>query len=107
MEHRVGYLPAVGTVLITGAASFYLGMSQCGGPRYPRDLAFAIAVLCTLVLGMFELYATRSKKQAALVLGSGILGYYVGGALGWVHYIAPVTISEAFGELLHGIAGGC
>lgn len=107
MERRIAYLPAVGAALIASAASFYLGESQCGGPAIPRGLAFSVAVLGTLVLGATQLYATRSKAKAALVVGCGVLGYFVGGALGWVHYVAPTTLPDTFGEFLHGIGGSC
>jgi hypothetical protein len=53
------------------------------------------------------MYTTRSKIKAALAVVCGALGYFVGGALAWVYYVAPVTSSEALGEFFHGLAGGC
>lgn len=107
MERRIAYLPAIGATLIAGAAGFYLGMSQCGGQAHPRGVAFALAVLSTLAIGATTLYKTRSKSRLALTVGCGILGYYVGGSLGWIYYIGPATASETLSTLFEGLAGGC
>lgn len=82
-------------------------MSQCGGSAPPRDAAFAIAALGAITASGVRLYMTRSKVRAAFDLVCGTLGFYVGGALGWVYYIAPSTLRIAFGEFVRGLMADC
>jgi hypothetical protein len=107
MDRRITFLTAVCAFVIAGLTGFYLGYSQCGGPSAPRLAASTTALVSTLVLGSAQLFITRSKNKAGIVLAYGILGYYVGGSLGWVHYIAPDTLREVLKEFVHGFAGGC